>query len=52
MSGPTVDGTGKKSISETTPQDSVNKSVRTDVPGGESKKGSQIEMIGPNAAKK
>ena len=43
-----LDGTGMKSSKGITPGESVDKTVRTDVPGGES---SGIKATGPNAPK-
>jgi hypothetical protein len=45
MAGKGVDGTGKNSPKGTTPQDSVDVTVRSDAPGGENS-GAKIE--GPN----
>ena len=52
MSGPKADGTGMEKMKETMPKDTVDSDARTDVPGGESKKGSQVEKTGPNAYKR
>lgn len=41
-------GLGTTNIKASTPASSVDKSVRTDVPGGESKKGAGIHITGPN----
>jgi hypothetical protein len=46
------DGLGQTNIKSTTPAGSVDKGVRGDVPGGESKKGSHIKIEGPNSKKK
>lgn len=43
-----LDGKGFGGPKEETPQESVNKSVKTDVPGGESKKGTWIDTNGPH----
>lgn len=51
MGGPTVDGKGTGNVRTTNPVDAVDVSVRSDVPGGESKKGSQWRPEGPNSAK-
>lgn len=45
--GPNVDGKGMKGPKATTPGESVQGSAATNVPGGESKKGTWIEMEGP-----
>jgi len=52
MSGPKVDGTGQEKMKESMPKDTVDSDARTDVPGGESKKGSQVQVTGPNSYKK
>ena len=46
------DGKGTHKVPEKTPLESVDVQARTDTPGGESSKGSGIEMQGPNAYKK
>ena len=48
--GPKVDGKGMKSIKEVTPQASVEGEAASNVPGGESKKGSWIKLEGPNSS--
>jgi len=50
--GPKADGKGMEKISETTPGESVQGEAKASVPGGESKKGSWIDIEGPNSAKK
>lgn len=50
--GPSIDGKGVKTPKESTPQDSVSGEVNFSGPGGESKKGSHIDIKGPNAYKK
>ena len=50
--GPSIDGKGMKIPKEKSPQESVQGDVASSAPGGESNKGSHIEMIGPNGAKK
>lgn len=52
MAGKYTDGTGQANMKESTPQSSVANDVRTDVPGGESKKGSQVKIDGPNNPRK
>lgn len=47
-----LDGKGLDSPKDSTPQDSVGVTVRTDVPGGESKGKKGIEVEGPNSYKK
>ena len=49
MSG--VDGKGEAKVPVKTPGDAVDVNVRSDVPGGESKKGAGIKMEGPNKMK-
>jgi hypothetical protein len=50
--GPKVDGTGQEKMKESMPKDTVDNDARTDVPGGESGKGSQVQVTGPNSARK
>lgn len=46
------DGQGQKSIKEKSHEESVSVNVRDDGPGGESKKGSHIEISGRTSPNK
>jgi hypothetical protein len=50
--GPKADGKGQEKISETRWEESVEGEASSKVPGGESKKGTWIDIEGPNSVKK
>jgi hypothetical protein len=49
--GPKADGKGQAKVNEVSWEESVEGQAASSVPGGESKKGSQIDIEGPNAYK-